>query len=317
MVSEHLQTFLDKPVKDYVPGEGIDPQQLVYRISIDYGEEQTILEKIDAFAGEANAGEVKELIIGNFATEGYERQDAEGLVEKLVSLKGRLANLKALFIGEATYEESEISWIMQTDLSPVLAAWPALEHLQVRGGENLSFSNLQHDNLKRLIIETGGLPPNVIHEIGGARLPNLEVLILWLGTKNYGFGSRIDDFVPILTGLAFPKLVHLGLMDSEIQDMIAFAVANSPVLEQLKVLDLSMGALSDKGGAALVASPVIRKLEYLNLRHHYLSDGMMAQLQGLGIMLLVIPPTGGSFPFVIQPCSWDINNRWCMRMPIG
>jgi len=72
-------------------------------------------------------------------------------------------------------------------------------------------------------------------------------------------------------------------MDSEIQDEIAIALVQAPVLRQLKVLDLSMGTLTDKGAAALLNSSDIKKLEFLNLRRHYMSDEMMQKFKTLGI----------------------------------
>lgn len=63
-----------------------------------------------------------------------------------------------------------------------------------KGGDGLTFSSLQHEQLKTLIIETGGVPPNAVKQVGEARLPNLEKLEMWLGSNNYGFDSRIEDF---------------------------------------------------------------------------------------------------------------------------
>jgi len=282
MVSQHLQTFLNKPVQDYSPPTTIDPEKFVYRLRVDYEDEGvTISDLLEAFVRDSRVSEVKELIIGQFNTDASE--STFEVVDKLVALKESFKNLKALFIGDITYEECEISWINQTDITPILKAFPALEHLQIRGGDGLSFSELQHDRLKTLIIETGGMPPNVVTEVNAARLPDLERLDLWLGSENYGFNSRITDFAPILSGTLFPKLIHLGLMDSEIQDDIAIAIAQAPVLNQLKVLDLSKGTLTDKGAAALLTSDGIRKLQHLNLRHHFMSEAMMEQLRSLGI----------------------------------
>jgi hypothetical protein len=212
-------------------------------------------------------------------------ESLDSTIKKLAELKTVFTNLKALFIGDITYEECEISWIKQGDITPVLEAYPNLEYLQIRGGDGLSFSKLQHDKLTTLIIESGGLPPNVVYEVNNARLPNLQRLDMWLGSDNYGFDSTAEDFANILSGKQFPQLTHLGLMDSEIQDEIAIAVSNAPVLQQLKVLDLSMGTLTDRGGTALFSSPGVRKLQHLNLRHHYLTDGVMEQLRSLGISI--------------------------------
>jgi hypothetical protein len=284
MVGSHVQTFLNKPVQDFLPPTTIDPEKYVYRLRIDYDDEGvTITDLLEAPVRDPQVANIKELIIGQFNADVSE--SSFEVVDKLVSLKNELKGLKALFIGDITYEECEISWINQTDITPILKAFPLLEHLQVRGGEGLSFSELQHDNLATLIIETGGMPPDVIEQVNAARLPNLQKLELWLGSKDYGFASKVEDFAPILSGSLFPKLTHLGLMDSELQDDIAIAAANAPVVNQLKVLDLSMGVLTDKGAAALRDSAAIRKLQHLNLRHHFLSEDMMAQLKALGISI--------------------------------
>ncbi|SEO92775.1 STM4015 family protein [Niastella yeongjuensis] len=282
MVGAHLQTFVNKPVQDFQPASVIDPEKYVYRLQVHYDDEGvTISDLLEALVRDPQAGKITELIIGQFDNEVSE--SSFEVIDKLVSLKHDLKNLKALFIGEMTYEECEISWINQTDITPILKAYPELEHLQIRGGDGLSFSDLQHDNLHTLIIETGGMPPNVIQEVNAARLPNLQKLELWLGSGNYGFASKVEDFAPILSGKQFPKLTHLGLMDSEIQDDIAIAAAQAPVVNQLQVLDLSKGVLTDKGGEALRDSAVIRNLQHLNLRYHFMSEDMMAQLKALNM----------------------------------
>lgn len=74
-------------------------------------------------------------------------------------------------------------------------------------------------------------------------------------------------------------------MDSEIQDDIAIAAAQAPVINQLKVLDLSKGVLTDKGGEALRDSATIRNLQHLNLRHNFLSEDMMARLKALNMSI--------------------------------
>jgi len=286
MVSEHLQTFLNKPVQDFLPPTTIDPEKFVYRLRVDYEDEGvTISDLLEAFVRDPQVGKVTELIIGQFNAEVSE--SSFEVVDKLVSLKDSLPALKALFIGDITYEECEISWINQTDITPILKAFPALEHLQIRGGEGLSFSELQHDELKTLIIETGGMPPEVVAQVNAARLPNLQKLELWLGSDEYGFASTTADLATVFSGSTFPKLTQLGLMDSVIQDDIAIAIAQAPVLNQLQVLDLSKGVLTDTGAAALLNSAGIKKLKHLNLRHHFMSEAMMEQLRSLGTSINV------------------------------
>lgn len=285
MISSNLDTFCGKTVVDIIFEDGVkDLDKNVYRLRLDY-EALDSGEKMDDFiqnfAEAPFASQIEELIIGQWDYDSS--HDSSIVVNKLVELKDTFKNLKALFIGDITSEEQEISWICQSDLSPILAAYPNLEFLQIRGGVGLGLSKLHHEKLKTLIIETGGLPPNVVNDISNAELPNLEKLEVWLGDDNYGFGSKIEDFENIINGGKFPKLTYLGLQNSIIQDDIAVKVAQSPILNQLDTLDLSMGILTDVGGQALLDSPNVKKLKHLNLNHHFMSDDMMTKLRGLGI----------------------------------
>lgn len=285
-VSSNLSTFLSKKVENYSPETGIvAPDAVVYRISVEYDDELTIVEKLTAFAKDPNADSITSLIIGQFDTDSG--NDSSEVVDALIKLSNTFMNVTALFIGDITYEECEISWINNVDMTPLLNAYPQLTHFQVRGGTGLAFTDLHHDNLETLIVETGGLYPDTLTQILNASLPKLQKLHLWLGAEEYGWGSSLEDLSPILSGEKFPGLKHLGLMDSELQDDIAIAVCEAPIIKQLETLDLSMGILSDKGGEALLNCPHIKNLQHLNLRHHYLSNDMMQQLQALGIAVNV------------------------------
>jgi len=90
---------------------------------------------------------------------------------------------------------------------------------------------------------------------------------------------------PLLQGTLFPNLQYLGLRNSEYTDAIAIAIAQAPILDRLRILDLSMGTLGDKGGAALLQSDKVPRLEKLDLHHHFLTDDMMHRLSQLGIAL--------------------------------
>ena len=285
MISENLDSFNGKSVIDFNPDEVLkDLNHYVYRLRLDdeaIDSDKKMEDLIRSFAEVPATAECQELVIGQW---GYDSsRKADGFVQTLVELKETFKNLKALFIGDITAEEQEISWIQQSDLSPLFAAFPNLEFFQARGGDGLSLSELKHQNLKTLVIQTGGLPPNVVQDITNADLPNLEKLELWLGDDNYGFESSIEDFDAIINGGKFPKLTYLGLKNSNIQDEIAIAVAKSPLLKQLHTLDLSMGILSDTGAQALLDSPNIKNLVFLNLDHHFMTDNMMAKMGDLGI----------------------------------
>ena len=285
-IYEHATHFANKPVADWEPDQGIeDPTGTIYRISLSYeeGEEGKLwTDKLSAFLDDPASSQVPGIVVGVWG-ELAPLADSGPVVEALVAAHQRLPNLKAIFLGDIISEEHEISWIQQTDISPLLAAYPQLEHLCVRGTQGLSLGSLRLPRLKELIIQSGGLPSDIVRQITAAHLPELEHLELWLGIDNYGGDTTLDDLMPILSGKLFPKLTYLGLRDSEMADEIAQAVARAPIIERLRVLDLSMGTLGDEGAAALLESPSVAKLEMLDLHHHFCSEKTIKRLEGLGI----------------------------------
>lgn len=284
--NDHIQQFAGKPVVNFGESSPItDPETKAYRLAMDdYDDQEPMQEKFARLLADPASDRLTALVIGVWGPydELYEYSSGQ-IVEALVAAAPQLPHLTALFLGDIIYEENEVSWIIQTDVSPFWTAFPKLEVLQIRGSNGLSLGSIEHAYLKSLIIECGGLPRIVLQEIAQAKLPALEHLELYLGSGGYGFDGSLADVEPLLTGNKFPNLKYLGLRDSEIADQVAVAVAQSPVLEQLEVLDLSQGTLGDEGGQALLDSPAIAKLKKLDLHHHYMSDGMMEKLQALPI----------------------------------
>ncbi len=140
-----------------------------------------------------------------------------------------------------------------------------------------------HQHLRSLAFEASNLPREVVRAIGLSSLPALEHLELWLGTEEYGANTTVADLKNILSGKPTPALRYLGLRNSEIADDVAEALAKSPLLERLEVLDLSLGTLGDPGAEALLAIPGLRRLKKLDIHHHYVSPALVERLQALGI----------------------------------
>jgi predicted DNA-binding WGR domain protein len=258
------------------------PPPVAYRLRIDYDDfeaKKGVTDILATFLTDPAAVAADALVIGCWSFEG---DDSAAIVEALVAARDQLPNLKALFLGDITYEEQEISWIHQSDMSPLFEAYPKLEHFRVRGAEGLTLGRLRHANLKSLVVETGGLPSVIAREVAAAELPKLEHLELWLGEEGYGGTTTVEDLAPILSGKQFPKLRYLGLRDSAKADEFAAAVTKAPVLKKVKVLDLSLGNLSDPGAEALAAGPLVAKLEKLDIHHHYVSPAVVKKLKALG-----------------------------------
>ncbi|MFE6761089.1 STM4015 family protein [Streptomyces sp. NPDC057689] len=238
------------------------------------------------FLKTVDPAQVRALVIGPWWDGEY--SSLAPVVELITSDAARFPALRALFLADVVGEECEVSWLRMCDITPVLRAFPLLEELVVRGGgsgldgESLELHPVRHETLKSLRFESGGLPGHVVRAVGACELPALERLELWFGSQWYAGDATVADMAPLLSGGAFPRLRHLGLQNSEIQDEIAVAVASAPVVAQLESLALSMGTLSDAGGLALLGGQPLTHLDYLDLQHHYLGDEVMGRFKELG-----------------------------------
>jgi hypothetical protein len=289
-IYELCDTFAGLPVVEFhyddkAPPKVDDPAKVAWRITCEYeDDEEAFTERFGKVLDAAGEG-LTALIIGEWG-EAYDR---EVPIDQLVAAAPRLPNLRALFVGEMTGEQCEISWIKQTDVTPLLTAYPKLEVLRIRGADGLEFSPVRHEALRELAFESGGLPAEVVRAAGECDLPALEHLELWLGTDSYGGDATVEDLAGVLSGGHLPRLRYLGLRDAEIADQVAAAVAAAPVVARLTELDLSLGVMSDTGAEALLAGQPLTHLRRLNLSHHYISPAMaerlVAELPGVEVDL--------------------------------
>nr|WP_241671837.1 STM4015 family protein [Streptomyces sp. IB2014 016-6] len=228
--------------------------------------------------------------------------------DDLINLAPRLTGLEALFLGDLEDEQAMLSTISHCDVAPILAAYPGLRELAVRGGDGLDFPVSGHQQLRVLRVESGGLPPHAAEHIAAARLPSLERLELWLGDENYGGGATVEQLAPLLTGEGKPALRHLGLQNSFIQDELASALASAPVVPQLTSLSLSMGALSDDGVEALLQGQPLTHLRELDLSFHFISHEMMLRIW------TALEPAGVRVDLTMkhhpEPDDWDEDGRY-------
>jgi hypothetical protein len=277
VIHEHLTEFHGLPVRH--PGNDDAPaSQVAWSVFGDsYEGEETIDDSFRQLLDQADCGVLRALVVGTW---GWAHDDhrADVPIRLLVEAAPRFPALEAIFLGDYVSEESEISWIGQSDVTPLLTAYPRLKRLDVRGGDGLQLQPVVHTSLETLRFESGGLPAEVVRAVGASTLPALRHLELWLGSEQYSGDSGPDDWAAILAGGGLPALRHLGLQDSERQDQVAAAVATAPIAARLESLDLSMGALTDEGAEALLSGQPLTHLKRLNLRHHFLSEEMAAKV---------------------------------------
>ncbi|MDF9816606.1 STM4015 family protein [Streptomyces sp. SPB162] len=272
-----------------------------------YGSDITFPDLWRVFLDTVEAERVTALVIGAWWDRDY--TSLRPIVDLIVSDASRLPGLRALFLADVEGESCEISWLLMTDITPILEAFPLLEELGVRGGNTrddaLVLAPVRHTALRVLRFESGGLPAGVVRAVAASDLPALEHVELWLGVDEYGGDSTVADLAPILAGARFPALRHLGLQNSELQNEIAAAVATAPVVAQLTSLDLSMGVLADEGAAALLAGQPLTHLARLDLSHHYLSDAFMERISAeLGAAGVVVDVSGQESAEVDEDEEW-------------
>lgn len=266
-VYSSADSFAGQKVIDFHPKEKLS-SGVCYRLRSDW-DGNPMAPLLKSFLDSPAAPEATALVIGYWAGDDVSLSSAS-VIEPMVASRHRLANLKALYLGDITSEESEMSWIEQSDVAPLLQAFPQLELLRIRGGNSLAISRPIHHNLRALAIETGGLDKSVVRSLGQAEFPNLEYLELWLGAQEYGGNVTAQELAPILSGELFPNLRYLGLRNSQIIDQLTPAIVSSPLVGRIEELDLSLGLLSNLGALEL-AKLQTPSLKRLNLHYNYIS----------------------------------------------
>lgn len=291
-INDHISTFAGRPVVLLTDNGALDRLgEIALKLDVDYEAAEdgtTITERFAVLASAAGLEELKALVIGSWG-EMWDN-DVGPVLQGLIALRSRLSGLRALFVAEMICEECEVSWIQLGDVSPLWEAFPQLEELRIRGSNGLSLGRVRHTTLKKLVLESGGLPAEVVRQAIAADLPQLEHLELWLGTEEYGGDATVEDLAPLLSGEKFPNLKYLGLRNATISDEIATALATAPVLERIERLDLSLGTLGDEGARALLNCGRLGHLRELDLHHHYISEEVADQLAEL-------------------PCEPDLSDR--------
>ena len=282
MISDHLDRFGGLAVVDWVSGPAPDPATSMPRFSFDWQGTSDVPTLLRAYLAQPDAPATRGIVIGPWIDVMYESPPEE-VLDVLVAGRDRLPGLRVLFFGDITMDEAEISWICNTDQSRLYAAFAQLEHVGIRGGSGLRLPGLALPQLRSLVIETGGMSSALQRDVLAADLPALTHLELFTGAETYGAQTRVQDLSGLLSGDLFPQLTHLGVRNSEYTDDVCEALAGSPLLGRLEVLDLSLGTLTDRGARALAAAPAVTGLKKLDVHHHYLSDEGEALLRGLDI----------------------------------
>ncbi|MGL4666988.1 MAG: STM4015 family protein [Saezia sp.] len=281
-INDYTQTFYGYPILNVNVGNAINANtKQAYRIHCEYDDEFSATDRLEKLLEKVPNDKIEALVLGGWL-KSYE-ESPQTFIDKLIANRDKLDNLKAIFIGDMTYEDCEISWIIQGSYKPLLEAFPKLEALTIRGATDLVFDPIDHAHLKELVIQSGGLRFEITDNIAKSSLPALEHLELWLGDDSYGFSGEPAQYKEALSTIISkcPNLRYLGIKNSMIADKLAVILSKEEWIKQLTALDLSMGTLGDEGAQALFNSPYITYLKKLHLEHHFMSNAMMEKMKTL------------------------------------
>jgi len=276
MINDHMTQWFGLPVQEF-DAENPD-YSVISRLGFSYDDESFTPQVLADYLDDPRAASLPALVLG---MPGENGETFENVYNIIVERASKLQNLRGIFLGDILSEENEMSWIEQADVGPILAAFPNLEELRIRGGNGLKLTPGSNPNLKRLYIETGGMPAEVLRNVARCSLPQLEHLELWLGEENYGWDGSIDDVHPVIEPGLFPNLKSLALKNSEIENEIAELMATAAIVGQLEYLDLSDGTMTDEGAEKLISSEAIRGLIGLDLHRNFLTDATIPRLKTL------------------------------------
>ncbi|QDH71315.1 STM4015 family protein [Marilutibacter alkalisoli] len=284
-IGEYTQTCRGKPVVDFRMGDEASGSDVVYRLYQEYDSEEGQAELLAHLFSRVAPGTIEALVIGPWS-EAHDKAPS-GYLDGLIARRDELSALRALFVGDMTYEDCEVSWIIQGAYNPLLAAFPQLESLRIRGSSSLELQPFEHASLQELAIECGGLPSAIVGAIAESELPALRQLELWLGDDNYGYDGDLATYQRLLAAIRPERLEYLGLRNAGNSDELAAWLATQPWLGSLKVLDLSLGTIGDAGAQALFESPHLGTIERIDLSHHYISPEWQQKLQSLPCTVLL------------------------------
>jgi len=166
-------------------------------------------------------------------------------------------------------------------LDPLLQSTPRLQALQLRG-QCPHLGSLAHQGLTHLEIATHHMSIAVLTALIESKLPSLHTLVLHLNPPPGDSTEYQQSVIQLISNLNAPKLRRLAIHQTPFSNLICQQLQYCELLEQLEVLDLTGGSLTDDGARAILAQPSrYQHLATLALGENWLEQ-TQAGLRGLG-----------------------------------
>ena len=190
-------------------------------------------------------------------------------------------NLQTLYLGDFTYEETELNWSTIGDASRLYSGVPNLRELTLRSG-SMILGTIDLPQLRSFTTVTGGLDDDAAKAIACARWPHLETLSVQYGRGSQDACTDLSSVDPILMGTLLPSLRHLGITNCEFTDELCLALPRAAILPRLSELDLSMGTMTEIGAQSLIDHrSAFAHLDKLIVEDNYLPPEIETPLQDI------------------------------------
>ncbi|MBL4845864.1 MAG: hypothetical protein JKY65_10080 [Planctomycetes bacterium] len=265
----------------------------------------TLPAMIRRLAGDAESKKLKALVLGEEAA-WHESHDARLTLRTLEAYAPAFSQLSRLRVGRGAPRATRLG-----DVSPIVAAFPALEVLELRGSKGIRFSSqLRHETLETLRLETGW-SADALRALSESSLPALRELELWLGGEVIAEVDGVCLDAAQVTFAALEPLTQLRKLSiryCEGHEDLVERLASSPLLEHLEELDLSYCGFGEVAGEALLKSSGLPSLQRLGLNWHYLGQEMVDRFLQLGVAVELSAPQGPTDPILQRPPPWDAEH---------
>lgn len=244
-----------------------------YSYAFDDGE-KTVEDLLNAVLDDPVLPQIRSLVFGALVWGDEDDHHLQEFIDGLVENAARLQHVESLFFGRYDDLLEGHGIDAPGDFSRLLEALPNLRAFVLKGHGELSLGKMIHSGLRHLEIVSSELPGGLLEQIGGADLPNLETLIVYVDS------APLAAIEPLLSRERFPALTTLGLVNSIRQGEVAKAVVDSDLIVRLETVYLCYGdGLDDAVGQYLVDNAArFTSLKQLHLQFNSFSDDMLDRL---------------------------------------
>lgn len=179
-----------------------------------------------------------------------------------------------------TCGDNQRAWSHLGNVSRIFPLIAGVESFVVDTGR-VELGAIDLPRCRTLTIINSGMRGHVLRDLVAASWPHVEALHLFFGSENYGADYTTQEIARLLVH-AFPKLTALGVTGCELGDDLAQLIVGSPLLPQLRTLDLSSSTMgSIAAGALLANADRFAHLAGLNLSENFFSPAETAALAKL------------------------------------